>query len=447
MSVVAVESAAQFEGLDSHKLTVKSYMDYGHLIKGYDYNDPSKKNTITNLPLSRTSVSVIQDMTAGRFDVSVGLSGLVWWPYYGGGANADLSQKIMQVKPMVPVARARWQFGDPGTTSESIMLGTFNYKYNPDAKNLGEYLYRSGTYPGYIWTNDGWGLMNRAGNYSQGLLFTLSQMGGHLKHNASLFMETVYYPVGDFSPGYDFSFVSKWIDFGGGAVFNHYLPLRPSKEVPKDQANTYATVKDVPDPTLPDTVTYTGRLSDIFTDHLIVNPVDTVVLHHWTFKGIKLMGRVALNLGPLLPEEIRGPEDLRIFAEAAVLGVENQPLYYAKRSERIPVMFGVNVPTFKMLDVLSLQGEYYKSPYNDIYSFVQESLPIWSTTKTDSVHSDDFKWSIYAKKAVNKYVSVYAQAASDHFRLTDGSLSPSSIPLTPRSKDWYYLLRLEFSLR
>src|SRR5260221_7807243 len=158
------------------------------------------------------------------------------------GRDADLTEKVMQVKPMVPVARARWQFGNPANVSGSVQVGTFNYKYKPDAKNLGEYLYRSGTYPGLIWTGEGWLLMNRAGNYSQGLLGTVSLLGGALKINPSLLMETTTYPVGDFSPGLDVGWTSKWVDLGAGSVFYRFLPLRPSLMVSKDASNTYATI-------------------------------------------------------------------------------------------------------------------------------------------------------------------------------------------------------------
>jgi hypothetical protein len=193
------------------------------------------------------------------------------------------------------------------------------------------------------------------------------------------------------------------------------------------------------------------------------------VLYRWTFKGVKAMGRAVLNLNSLLPVAARHPEDLRFFGEVAVLGWENQPLYYEKPSERMPIMFGVNVPTFKFVDVLTLQGEYYASPFNDIAKFNSASLPIWGNNyvkKYDSTtfdnylvldangkivpivnHKDDWKWSVYAKKTVNKMITVYGQAASDHLRLTDGKFNASPVPLTGSPKEWYYLLRLEFSLR
>ncbi|MDB5050939.1 MAG: hypothetical protein JWO30_4010 [Fibrobacteres bacterium] len=439
---------AQFEGIDKHKLTVKAYVDYGHVVNGYNYYDPDQKYDISWLPLNRLNVSVTQDVAIGRFDVSAGLSGLIWWPY-GLGKDADLTEKVMQVKPMVPVARARWQFGDPASTAGSVMLGTFNYKYNPDAKNLGEYLYRSGTYPGLIWTGEGWLMMNRAGNNSHGLMATITQFGGSVKHNFSLLMETVTYPTGDFSPGYDVSLTSKWLDVGAGGVFYRYLPLRPSLLEAKDAENTYATIHGTNSAGV-DTVA-TGRLSEI--QNTVANPTETDTLDHWTVQGIKLMARAALNLGSLLPENIRGPEDLRIFAEIALLGVKNYPLYYEKRSERIPVMFGITLPTAKLLDVFTIQGEYYGSPYSDGLKYISESRPIPQTRSTPSgqtppTHGDDLKWSIYGKKTINTLCNIYAQAASDQFRLTDGKYNPSTIPLTTSWKhDWYYVLRLEFNLR
>jgi hypothetical protein len=155
----------------------------------------------------------------------------------------------------------------------------------------------------------------------------------------------------------------------------------------------------------------------------------------------------------MLPEDIRGPEDLRLFTEVALLGVEDQPFFYEKKSERMPIMFGITLPTAKVLDLLTVQGEIYKSPYNDATPFVQGAKPIWNAEatasgKTPGGHGDDFKWSIVGRKAVNKMFTVHAQAASDHIRMTDGKFNQSPVPLTTSwNHDWYYLLRMEFTLR
>lgn len=461
---LAASAAAQSPGLTSSKLSIKSFVDYGQLVNGSNPygNGETGDQEIASLTLNRMNVSVIQDIAVDGVDISAGLSALVWWPY-DGGISSDLKQRIVSVKPMIPVARARWKFGDTAGVSGSFQVGTFGHKYNPDARNLGEYLYRSGTYPGFVWSNDGWLLMNRAGNFSHGILGVVNH--GNFKHNFSLFMEMLYSPVGDFSPGYDFGYNGSWLDFGGGVVFNHYLPIRPSALRPRNEENLYVRVKDARPNAVGgvDTVSYYMPKTEL-PNVVTVNPQDTQVVHRWTSKGVKLMGRAALDLGRLLPEGLRGPEDLRLFGEVAVLGWGNQPFFYEKRNERIPVMLGFNLPTFRLLDLLSLQVEYYKSPFNDIDYFNSQSIPIWKTAfakdSADSYltdasgriipvadHKDDLKWSVHAKKIVNKSVTVFAQAASDHFRLTDADYRVTPVPLTGRPGEWYYLLRLEFALR
>ena len=109
------------------------------------------------------------------------------------------------------------------------------------------------------------------------------------------------------------------------------------------------------------------------------------------------MGLMSLDFGSLLPEGILGPEDLRVYAEAAVLGVENQDYFYENLSERVPIMFGINLPVFHVLDVLSFQMEYYGTPYNNFGAYNNLSLPQWTDNQL-RVYRDDWKWSVYARK-------------------------------------------------
>ena len=82
-----------------------------------------------------------------------------------------------------------------------------------------------------------------------------------------------------------------------------------------------------------------------------------------TFKGIKVMGRASVDFKPMFGlENALGAPDLKLFGEVAVLGIENQGYYYDDVTTRIPIMLGVNLPTFRMLDFLSFQVEYYKNP-------------------------------------------------------------------------------------
>jgi hypothetical protein len=453
----ALPAAGEGESVQT-RLTLRGFTDFGQVVHGSNpgYVEPE----LEMQPLQRAGVTAIQEAALGNFDVAVGLTGLIWWPY--GGGITDANERDMTVRPMVPMARVRWRFGAPAATSGALLVGTFAHKYNPDAKNLGEYLYRSGTYPGYLWTTEGWLLMNRASQYSHGAMLSASQFGGALKHNLNLFMSTSNFPVGNFSPGYDVSLASKWLELGGGVVLNHFLALRPSQLRPSNQKNLYvhASIDTAP-----------GRRAHYYGPDGLT-PFDASAptyrvesSHYWTHRGVKLMGRAALNLNPLLPAGLRGPEDGRVFGEVALLGVENQPLFYEKRSERMPVMLGVNVPAFKLLDLLCLQAEYYAAPFNNIADYQNSGFPVWTTefaidTATTSIvldpqgrvmpernHRDDWKWSVIARKEINRLLTVHAQAASDHLRLTDGKFNPSTIPLTGRPSEWYYLLRLEFALR
>ena len=162
------------------------------------------------------------------------------------------------------------------------------------------------------------------------------------------------------------------------------------------------------------------------------------------------MARASLDLGFLLPESVRGQEDLRVFAEAALLGWEDQPHYYENRRERIPIMMGLNLPAFRMLDVLSLQMEYYASPYNDSKMFNESGYPRWGQSfgryDTAQYRRDDWKWSVHASKTLNRIFKLRLQVANDHLRLPLFTQNPTETDLTQNPGNWYYLARLECGL-
>src|SRR5690606_8416685 len=124
-------------------------------------------------------------------------------------------------------------------------------------------------------------------------------------------------------------------------------------------------------------------------------------LHYYTQRGVKLMARAAVDLGLLIPERLRNPGDLRLFAEAALLGWENQPYFYEDRAERVPVMVGAHLPTLRLLDRLTVQAERYRAPFASSYDFNYYGYPVW-TVKPDSRGAgarDDWKWSATARRA------------------------------------------------
>lgn len=86
------------------------------------------------------------------------------------------------------------------------------------------------------------------------------------------------------------------------------------------------------------------------------------------------------------------------------------------------------------------------------YSVYDLSNPRYTPAAADSMaetfRQDDWKWSIYARKRVIKGMTIHAQAASDHLRHFGFQIAPipGYAPATERTKDWYYILRLEFGI-
>jgi hypothetical protein len=188
---------------------------------------------------------------------------------------------------------------------------------------------------------------------------------------------------------------------------------------------------------------------------------------YYTYQGIKVSANAALDPKVYIPMPFLGPEDLKIYGEIAVLGWKNYSFLYEKRSERMPIMVGLNLPAFRLLDVLSIEVEYYNSSFiNSYYSqYRGAGLPIpqfpsfgdagGSATPAEvrqyesDARLDNWKWSVYAKKQVVKGIEIYAQAASDHIRTINAEAGPmpAMSPITNRNgKDWYYILRLQFGI-
>jgi hypothetical protein len=180
-------------------------------------------------------------------------------------------------------------------------------------------------------------------------------------------------------------------------------------------------------------------------------PIQAAEEKHLTFKAIKLMGRASLDLGSLFGMDMASGS-FKVFAEAAVLGVQNQPIFYQKIQERIPVMVGANIPTFGVLDLLCLQMEYFKNPWEDNNreqfqnALPQASFPNANPALYQAHHEDDVKWSVLFQKSLFTGLDLYVQLANDHFRFQNEFAEPSYIPVTNDKKDWYYMARFQWSM-
>ena len=437
--------------------------------------------------LSYIGVNLTQEVVVDRrMELKVGVGGVFFYsfPNKRGNPNAQGTK----FGPGVSQAQALYKFGDVDAPWGALRLGYFPYKYDPDAKNLGEYLFRSMPYPALV-TTGGWSITDNAQVRAQGLAFTLNQFKGRLNHDFILMSERDFRPQGDFSPAYVFQADLGPFQLGGGVSFHHFLPIDPklSKTNPSNAGkdlvlkykafpsfiagqNQYTSLAD-------DTVRHAhGRplvvtMTDI--DGLIAeNPqlklndttyavidadsnvyaADTVI---YNTQGIKLMARASFDIQKIVPIPFLGPQDLKVYGEVALLGWKNQPGHYEKRWQRVPLMLGFNLPAFKLLDLLSLEVEYFPNPMEDdmeqmISKGNYNPLPFGSGLLFPSKnHRDDWKWSVYASKQVLTGFSLRAQVANDHFRapqITPAQHLFASFPATRAPSNWYYIVTLNFGI-
>jgi hypothetical protein len=308
-----------------------------------------------------------------------------------------------------------YSFGDAQKLSLQIEAGYFPYKYNPDVRDLGEYLFRSYCYPASLLNTfdrpyaDLLGL--RIGN-------SIALFEGAFHHDLLITSETKYYPLKDFSLSYlaDFS-LPHILSVGAGVSLYRLLP---------------AFLVDSMNIKLPKNKYIDSAAGDT---------------GYYTFSGTKLMARADFDIKGIIPMDFLGKEDLKIYGELTILGVKNYPGFYTDLKARMPMMFGFNVPTFKLLDLLKLEFEFQDtkvangigSVFYSPYCPIPDSIP--------GVLRSPWKWSVYANKKIGSHLSIIGQIANDHLMPENYSVHNLFQPLndvTLRANDWWWVLKMRF---
>lgn len=331
------------------------------------------------------------------------------------------------------IHRADMEYGffSSDNLSLKVQLGYFPFKYSPQATDFGEYLFRSGCYPNIIVNEFDWPETRLLGVNLEALLW------GTVRQNLMVTSETTY-PTQDLSLAYlaNADLLGDALELGAGIQASRILPVDPSRTTPHTVADTIA-----------------------------VNPV-THDTSFYTFAGTKVMARVCFDIKKLAPMDFLGGEDLKIYGEGAILGLKNYGSYYDKISERMPVMFGFDVPAFKALDLLSVEAEYYSNPYfNDDFlavypqNFYTPAIPDVNSASSEQTNTDHgvvttsvhrWKWSVFARKDLGRNFQIVAQAARDHSRFQNPKYNEPYYlfdgDVTVGAKDWYYLVRLVWNI-
>jgi hypothetical protein len=339
-------------------------------------------------------------------------------------------------------AFSRFHFGDADEPLFLAQIGYFKFKYNPDVRNLGEYMFRTGTYPAYF---------NMSFDFPQARL-----LGLHIQDNffqslkldfllvSSTLTPTMNWSVAALAD-YD---VAKlhFLNIGAGVDFANCFDVYNNTSFP-----LYFGVNGAGDPTTP-------RNNNAY---YIANG-DT---NYYTFAGTKLMARFSLDPKVFLPWKVFGENDLKLYAEADLIGVKDYPdsgfanstastatliaPSYNTWWQRMPISFGFNFPTFKTLDVLNAEVEWFGARYyndaSDVINYGSAPLPWDWQGKTSYVNytKAEIKWSVYAKKTLfGGHWAITGQIGRDHLLLPCAAYdSESWAELLVTAQDWWWVLK------
>jgi hypothetical protein len=314
---------------------------------------------------------------------------------------------------------ALYSSGTEGNPLFQLEAGFFPYKYDADVKDLGEYLFRTYCYPASM-INE----FDKPYADLLGLRLGLTvNAGPGIFHNDLLLTTSMqFWPFDDFSLSYlaDYS-IPRIFTFGAGVQFFDLF----SVGVDNSQLGI--------DPTTPLPNTMNGK--------------------NYTFAGTKLMGRFSFDPKGLFPDGDGwfGKEDFKLYGEVAILGIKdyddtitNSQDGYSNILWRMPVMLGINIPAFRLLDVLGLELEYWDSPYaNSITNVEYNMLPLPSSPQPHSFT----KWSFNGRKSLGRHVCLIGQIANDHLMPKTTVMANQFADFTDvtiRNSDWWWTLKARF---
>jgi len=338
-------------------------------------------------------------------------------------------------------AFATYTFGNLAQYPLQITVGKIQYNWNPDFRNLGHYLFRTSSYPTCFF--------NEFDDTTAPLLGTIlsTNFVKPLKLDLILSSETRIYPLQDWSlAGVGSIKIWKIAEFGAGCNFNRIFV--------KDKQYTTPTEGNVGNQNLYDFTmeidTARDSLGNIIPDPFdpLKPLMDTTITNkkYYTFKSNDLFFRLSIDPKGLFSSwaNIFGPNDLKIYSEIGFLGLKNYGKYYSALHNRMPIMLGFNIPTFRILDVLSFEIEFFDSPYIPGYDYAFSKG--WPRPIDDKFpqNKTSVYYSFYAKKTLGGFRFV-TQFARDHFKPYVNNINYSERnDVLVEKQDWWWALKVEY---
>ena len=401
--------------------TGAGYIMFGQVVSGYSYGR-NKDNPIDHRWLDFYGGNVIINSTPNDwFKAKVGVEVRSAFPVTTTSGIMKETYRI-QYRSFLPRAEGifHWDFGS--IFSLLIESGIFQYNFNPEIKNLGNYLYRGIAYPLFLETKLDYPWADLMGIRTQ-----IGFLDNQLKLEVILNSAITHAPFYDFSlaliPSY--TTPNKMLEVGLGVCLDRLLSVDENATMAK---NFYAQGMD-------------SSLS---------------------LKSTKLDSRFMFDVKPLLGNpEIFGPQDCKLYGEAALLGLTD-PKYFPGMNpdptllHRLPVLLGINLPGCKVMDLISFEVEWFGSPYsNDWWGYYDQApSPVpYTLSSTDSVwqdiykSKDNFKWTVYLKKSFSKFDFI-AIAANDHtiYDTYNAETQPNTEQSLRKPGNWHWYIKLQYNL-
>ncbi|MBN1309334.1 MAG: hypothetical protein JXA18_15525 [Chitinispirillaceae bacterium] len=418
--------------LSKIKLSGFGYYMFGQIVSGI-YGDDWEAPTTSfeHLWLNTSLLHLnLESNVSDWFTTKLGLEFYVTFPLKGSNAM-DKSSYFRTYKAYLAEAAGimHWDFEHPILSSLTIKTGMLPYTINPEVKTLGNYLFRSTVHPLSVQNKVDYPWADLLGGVAEAGFFE-----NRVRFEAILASEFNYVPFFDFTPAFGLYYKpNEIIDVGGAIAFHHAI-----------QANCAL---------MPDSL---GE----------------------KWQGVKLDFRAIFDPKPIFGGmDFLGKDQLKIYAEVAFLGLKdslevdtsqlamqrtldpsdslglNDLVFPANTIlHRMPMTLGISFPTWKIVDVLALELEWFSSPYaNDWFgkfdSQKAEARAPSSLKQWDNyINKDNFKWSLYMKKALGKF-EVKGIFSSDHTIYLMNNVSNGNFEQTlKRPKDWHWLIQLRYNL-
>jgi len=423
--------------------TAYGAIEAGQINHGYYY-----RSTLTN---AQPIAHVWQQRAIGNVGINALIKNRLTINFTGEGLMAFSSPQIgtwpqtLQTRQFfyIKSAYASYQFGNIESPFLTLQAGYFPYKYNPDARNLGEYLFRSNAYPLVIYSEFDYPKTNLFGFRANVHLPDLLLKDDVLENDLLLHSELLGVPVQDWSISDIFSYsLTGMATVSAGVSFSRF----------------FSVYQGVYPSTTTDPYFYPNNLPDVEKNNFYIFDTTGTDSALFDWKSVKLMGRASFDLKKLIPFDKFGKEDLKFYVEADIIGLKNYPLFFTETKDRMLTTFGINLPGFKYIDVVNLEFEYCsnKSAFSDGRFYGTPDLGLYNVLPLDSfttlgsydVKRSPWRWSLYLKKSVlNDHVSFIAQVARDHKKINFYYFElayMSFIETLQTSKDWWWSLKTEF---